>query len=136
MAATGGRYEPRRGSASTTRFADLNDSDRPVRSPGDPRVGFPRRDRGAQRHRRRGAAPRPEPSPRRPPPMPTRRSVTALLAAAAVAVAGLTAVTASAAQAATGCKVDYRITNQWQGGFGTDVTITNLGDPISAWTVG
>lgn len=68
--------------------------------------------------------------------MPTRRSVTALLAAAAVAVAGLTAVTASAAQAATGCKVDYTITNQWQGGFGADVTITNLGDPVSAWTVG
>ena len=68
--------------------------------------------------------------------MPTRRSVTALLAAAAVAVAGLTAVTATAAQAATGCKVDYKITNQWQGGFGADVTVTNLGDPVSAWTVG
>ena len=43
---------------------------------------------------------------------------------------------ASAAQAATGCKVDDKITNQWQGGFGADVTITNLGDPVSAWTVG
>ncbi|MEZ0447171.1 glycoside hydrolase family 6 protein [Cellulomonas sp. ICMP 17802] len=68
--------------------------------------------------------------------MPTRRSATALLAAAALAVAGLTAVTASAAQAAGGCKVEYRITNQWQGGFGADVTVTNLGDPVSAWTVG
>ncbi|MBO3101954.1 glycoside hydrolase family 6 protein [Cellulomonas fengjieae] len=69
--------------------------------------------------------------------MPTRRSATALLAAAAVAVAGLTAVTAAtAAQAAPGCKVEYKITNQWGGGFGADVTIINLGDPISSWTAG
>ncbi len=67
--------------------------------------------------------------------MPTRRSATALLAA--VAVAGLTAVTAAtAAQAASGCAVEYRVTNQWGGGFGADVTVTNLGDPISSWTVG
>ncbi|GEK20246.1 glycoside hydrolase family 6 protein [Cellulomonas xylanilytica] len=67
--------------------------------------------------------------------MPTRRSATALLAAAAIAVGGLTAA-ATAAQAAPGCKVEYKITNQWGGGFGADVTITNLGDPISSWTVG
>jgi endoglucanase len=69
--------------------------------------------------------------------MPTRRSATALLAAAAVAVAGLTAVTAATtAQAAPGCKVEYKITNQWGGGFGADVTVTNLGDPVSSWKVG
>ena len=61
--------------------------------------------------------------------MSTRRSAAALLAAAAVAVGGLTALTASAAQAAPGCKVDYKITSQWTGGFGADVTITNLGRP-------
>ena len=42
----------------------------------------------------------------------------------------------TAAQAATGCKVEYRITNQWAGGFGADVSVTNLGDPVSSWTVG
>lgn len=69
--------------------------------------------------------------------MPTRRSATALLAAAAVAVGGLTALSAAtAAQAAPGCKVEYKITNQWGGGFGADVTVTNLGDPVSSWNVG
>ena len=67
--------------------------------------------------------------------MPTRRSATALLAAAAIAVGGLTAA-ATAAQAAPGCKVEYKITNQWGGGYGADVTVTNLGDPVSSWTVG
>ncbi|PZF83874.1 cellulose-binding domain-containing protein, partial [Micromonospora endophytica] len=60
-----------------------------------------------------------------------------LLAAAtatAVAAAGaLTTLTASAA--AAGCRVDYRVTNQWTGGFGADVTVTNLGDPVNGWTL-
>ncbi|GAA3453779.1 cellulose binding domain-containing protein [Dactylosporangium matsuzakiense] len=34
------------------------------------------------------------------------------------------------------CRVAYRITNQWAGGFGGDVTITNLGGPITGWTLG
>nr|BFE57533.1 hypothetical protein GCM10020063_020590 [Dactylosporangium thailandense] len=34
------------------------------------------------------------------------------------------------------CTVAYRITNSWQGGFGADVTITNLGAPVTAWTLG
>ena len=68
--------------------------------------------------------------------MPTRRTATALLATAAIAVGGLTAMTATAAQAATGCKVEYKITNQWGGGYGADVTVTNLGDAVNAWNVG
>ena len=61
-------------------------------------------------------------------------------AAGAIAVAALAgggfAVTATAAgAAAAGCRVDYRITNQWTGGFGADVTVTNLGDPVTAWTL-
>jgi hypothetical protein len=48
--------------------------------------------------------------------------------------AGATAVlTANPAQAATGCRVDYTIASSWQGGFTTNVTITNLGDPVSSW---
>ncbi|GAB3862477.1 rhamnogalacturonan lyase [Micromonospora andamanensis] len=61
----------------------------------------------------------------------------ALLAAATattVAAAGvLTTLTASAATA--GCRVDYRVTNQWTGGFGADITVTNLGDPVNGWTL-
>ncbi|WTI11443.1 cellulose binding domain-containing protein [Micromonospora sp. NBC_00821] len=45
----------------------------------------------------------------------------------------LGAVVASAA--AVGCRVDYQITNQWQGGFGANVTVTNLGDPVTGWAV-
>ncbi|WP_407664732.1 cellulose binding domain-containing protein [Micromonospora tarensis] len=52
-----------------------------------------------------------------------------LLASAAVA----TAVPAGAA--AAGCSVDYTVSSQWQGGFGANVTITNLGDAISGWTL-
>ncbi|GIJ23947.1 rhamnogalacturonan lyase family protein [Micromonospora lutea] len=69
--------------------------------------------------------------------MPRTAPRAALLAAATavtVAAAGvLTTLTASAAVA--GCHVDYRVTTQWTGGFGADVTITNLGDPVNGWTL-
>ncbi|WP_416903237.1 cellulose binding domain-containing protein [Micromonospora echinospora] len=68
--------------------------------------------------------------------MRTRTTRTALLAAttAGALVAGLlTTVVASAA--AVGCRVDYRVTNQWGGGFGADVAVTNLGDPVTGWTL-
>jgi len=42
-------------------------------------------------------------------------------------------VTATNAQAATGCRVEYSVSNQWPGGFGAAVTVTNLGDPVSGW---
>jgi hypothetical protein len=59
-----------------------------------------------------------------------------------VSVAGV-AVLASAAvgvalpvdAAAAGCAVKYAVSSQWQGGFGADVSITNLGDPLSSWTL-
>ncbi|MEO3774167.1 cellulose binding domain-containing protein [Micromonospora sp. B9E7] len=53
--------------------------------------------------------------------------------AAAVVVGTLGTVVASAA--AVGCRVDYQITNQWQGGFGANVTVTNLGDPVNGWAL-
>jgi len=55
------------------------------------------------------------------------------LLAAALALGG-TAV-ATSASAATGCRVDYTVTNQWGGGFGADVKITNLGDALGSWTL-
>ncbi|WP_320067016.1 non-reducing end alpha-L-arabinofuranosidase family hydrolase [Micromonospora sp. RTGN7] len=53
----------------------------------------------------------------------------ALLASAAVVVA-------SPADAATaGCSVDYVVSSQWQGGFGANLLIRNLGDPLASWTL-
>ncbi|WP_043512007.1 MULTISPECIES: arabinofuranosidase catalytic domain-containing protein [unclassified Actinoplanes] len=48
--------------------------------------------------------------------------------------AGAVAVTAATpARAAAGCRADYQVTNSWQGGFGASVTVTDLGDPVTAW---
>jgi glucuronoarabinoxylan endo-1,4-beta-xylanase len=54
---------------------------------------------------------------------------TVLLASAAVAVA------LPAGAAAAGCAVNYAVSSQWQGGFGADVTVTNLGDAVTSWTL-
>ncbi|GAA2398613.1 rhamnogalacturonan lyase [Catellatospora methionotrophica] len=68
--------------------------------------------------------------------MPTRtRRRLAVLTAATVTVLTAGVVTAVSAQAAAGCRVDYAVTNQWGGGFGANVTITNLGDPVNGWTL-
>ncbi|RZT77974.1 cellulose binding domain-containing protein [Micromonospora violae] len=40
-----------------------------------------------------------------------------------------------AGAAAEGCSVDYAVPSQWQGGFSANVAITNLGDPLSSWTL-
>ena len=65
--------------------------------------------------------------------MPRRATAAALVAvaAAAASLAGLV----PPAQAAAGCSVAYTVTNRWPGGFGADVTVTNLGDPLSSWTL-
>jgi hypothetical protein len=66
------------------------------------------------------------------------RARTLTLAAAAVlAAGGSLAVTLSpASAAAAGCKVAYKVTSQWQGGFQGDVSLTNLGDSLGSWTLG
>jgi hypothetical protein len=54
----------------------------------------------------------------------------------AATVLGIGVVTAVAADAAAaGCQVTYRVAGQWQGGFGAEVTVQNLGDPINGWTL-
>ncbi|MFF7856939.1 cellulase family glycosylhydrolase [Streptomyces sp. NPDC007904] len=58
----------------------------------------------------------------------------ALLATCAM-VLGLTALFSPQAVAATGCRVDYTVTSQWSGGFQAGVRITNLGDPVTGWTL-
>ncbi|MFJ4323620.1 cellulase family glycosylhydrolase [Streptomyces tricolor] len=63
------------------------------------------------------------------------------LLAACVTALGLTgllgpqAVAGPRAVAAAGCRVDYTVTSQWQGGFQAGVKITNLGAPVSGWTL-
>jgi rhamnogalacturonan endolyase len=57
----------------------------------------------------------------------------AVLGAAVVVVAGV--LVAAEANAAAGCRVTYAVTNQWQGGFGAAVDVTNLGDPVSGWSL-
>ncbi|MEV1205367.1 glycosyl hydrolase 53 family protein [Microbispora rosea] len=64
-----------------------------------------------------------------------KRPGLALPLCAAVLVAGAGAVAASPASAASGCRVTYAVSSEWPGGFGANVTIDNLGDPISSWTL-
>jgi non-reducing end alpha-L-arabinofuranosidase len=61
-----------------------------------------------------------------------RWSLLALTAGLAVTGSGLVG-THLASAATTGCQVNYAISAQWAGGFGANVTITNLGTAISAW---
>src|SRR3954470_13423229 len=59
-----------------------------------------------------------------------------LIAATAALTCGLAVTTAMVAHAATaGCQVTYAVSSQWSTGFGANVTITNLGDPINGWTL-
>ncbi|MCO1617980.1 cellulose binding domain-containing protein [Micromonospora sp. CPM1] len=69
--------------------------------------------------------------------MSRSRPVNAILASAGAALlaAASVAVALPAGAAAAGCSVNYAISSQWQGGFGANVTVTNLGDPVSSWTL-
>src|SRR3954451_21582663 len=64
----------------------------------------------------------------------SRRRVAGAAAAALVASAA-TALVSAPANAAAGCSVDYKISSQWAGGFIGDVTIRNVGDAVSSWTL-
>ncbi|WP_444948278.1 rhamnogalacturonan lyase family protein [Micromonospora ureilytica] len=66
---------------------------------------------------------------------PSRHRLILLAATTAATVVAGTLGTVVASAAAVGCRVDYQITNQWQGGFGANVTVTNLGDPVNGWAV-
>src|ERR1019366_748626 len=64
-----------------------------------------------------------------------RRAVIAVGAALLIASA-LGAAAAIPAAAAAGCQATYTISSQWNGGFTANVSITNLGSPVTAWTAG
>ncbi|MFG2050544.1 non-reducing end alpha-L-arabinofuranosidase family hydrolase [Micromonospora sp. NPDC048935] len=59
------------------------------------------------------------------------------LASAGVALLVSASVVAAlpAGAAAAGCSVNYAVPSQWQGGFTANVSITNLGDPVTSWTL-
>jgi hypothetical protein len=67
------------------------------------------------------------------------RRYLAATAALLLAAAGLSAVAlagAAPASAATGCSVSYSVSSQWNTGFTAAITITNLGAPLTSWTLG
>jgi aryl-phospho-beta-D-glucosidase BglC (GH1 family) len=62
------------------------------------------------------------------------RRIGALVAAATTFAASLTAATATEAVAAEGgCRVEYSVTGQWDGGFTAGVGVTNLGAAVDGW---
>ncbi|MFC7533860.1 cellulose binding domain-containing protein [Actinoplanes sp. GCM10030250] len=64
-----------------------------------------------------------------------RRNLALSLTAVAALTAGAGVITALPASAAAGCSIKYTVSSQWSGGFGASVTITNLGDALSSWTL-
>ncbi|WP_433788802.1 cellulose-binding domain-containing protein [Actinoplanes sp. CA-252034] len=66
----------------------------------------------------------------------TRRARILPAIAGAAVLAAVTVVAAQGASAAAaGCRITYTISSQWQGGFGASVAVTNLGDPVTGWTL-
>ncbi|MBO3736501.1 cellulose binding domain-containing protein [Actinoplanes flavus] len=64
-----------------------------------------------------------------------RRKIALAVTAAASLVTGAGILTALPASAAAGCSVTYTVSSSWPGGFGANVTIKNLGDPLTSWTL-
>ncbi|MEU4217615.1 non-reducing end alpha-L-arabinofuranosidase family hydrolase [Actinoplanes sp. NPDC026623] len=67
--------------------------------------------------------------------MKKTRTLAALVPVGVVLASAAVAVALPAGAAAAGCSVNYAVSSQWQGGFGAAVTITNLGDPLTGWTL-
>jgi len=68
--------------------------------------------------------------------MTAARARWALVLSAALAVLAGGFGIATAQAAASGCRVSYQVTSQWANGFGAEVTVTNLGDAVTGWTLG
>ncbi|GAB3434714.1 glycoside hydrolase family 6 protein [Flindersiella endophytica] len=63
-----------------------------------------------------------------------RRGVVAVATALVLCVV-MAGVVANQASAAPGCRVDYAV-NQWNTGFTANITLTNVGDPVTSWQLG
>ncbi|GAA2388279.1 cellulase family glycosylhydrolase [Dactylosporangium salmoneum] len=68
--------------------------------------------------------------------LPRGRTLGVVGAVGALVAGGLILAPMVSASASAGCRVNYTIANQWPGGFTANVAITNLGDPVTAWTLG
>ncbi|MEV4629284.1 cellulose-binding domain-containing protein [Micromonospora sp. NPDC049523] len=66
---------------------------------------------------------------------PRSRLWSAVTVAVVVTASALAVTVAAPAVAAPGCGVTYTVGSQWQGGFTATVTVTNVGDPVSSWTL-
>ncbi|MDI1466426.1 cellulose binding domain-containing protein, partial [Catellatospora sp. KI3] len=65
-----------------------------------------------------------------------RSTLVGLLTAGAALLASTTVLVAlPAGAAAAGCSVNYAVSSEWPGGFGANVSLTNLGDPVTSWTL-
>ncbi|GGN11374.1 hypothetical protein FHR83_003436 [Actinoplanes campanulatus] len=64
-----------------------------------------------------------------------RRTVVVAAALATVAAGAAIGGVTSAQAAASGCRVSYTVGSQWGGGFTANVAVTNLGDPLTGWTL-
>jgi hypothetical protein len=64
-----------------------------------------------------------------------KRNLALATAAVAATAMGAGVLTALPASAASGCTVTYAVSSQWPGGFGANVTIKNLGDAVSSWSL-
>ncbi|WP_081829848.1 glycoside hydrolase family 6 protein [Paraoerskovia marina] len=62
-------------------------------------------------------------------------AATALLALAGTTTLAAVTLDADPAAAAGTCEADFDVNNQWDGGFGTNVAVTNTGDPVTSWEV-
>ena len=67
--------------------------------------------------------------------MSLRRGLLAIAAVGSVLAGTATAMTLQASAVQAGCMVSYTVQSQWPGGFQGNVSITNLGDPLSSWTL-
>ncbi|WP_327643898.1 non-reducing end alpha-L-arabinofuranosidase family hydrolase [Micromonospora zamorensis] len=66
----------------------------------------------------------------------SRASNIGLVSAGVALLVSSTVVAAlPAGAAAAGCSVTYAVSSQWQGGFGANVSVTNLGDPLTSWAL-
>src|SRR5438105_10983075 len=60
----------------------------------------------------------------------------AALVLSATGLGGLAVAGAMPASAATGCSVNYSLQSSWSTGFVVSITITNLGSPMTSWSLG
>ncbi len=67
--------------------------------------------------------------------MMNRRLVTGVCAAL-TAVGTILVAVAPAHATTVGCRATYTVASQWPGGFSAAVAVTNLGSPLSSWTIG